>query len=146
MSQLPQNSRGMKPPSSRNQSTNPFTFRDLMVWKQSRSLASDIYRLTETPKLRGHYAYCDQLGRAALSVPSNIAEGDERGTNKESLRFLFIARGSLGELETQLWIGQDIGWIEPTAYRQLSEKRADVARLLGGLIRMRQQRLKASET
>jgi four helix bundle protein len=146
MSQLHQNSRGMEPPSSRNQSTNPFTFRDLMVWKQSRSLASDIYRLTATPKLRGHYAYCDQLGRAALSVPSNIAEGDERGTNKESLRFLFIARGSLGELETQLWIGQDIGWIEPDAYRQLSEKRADVARSLGGLIRMRQQGLKASES
>ena len=136
----------MEPPSSRNQSTNPFTFRDLMVWKQSRSRASDIYRLTETPKLRGHYAYCDQLGRAALSVPSNIAEGDERGTNKESLRFLFIARGSLGELETQLWIGQDIGRIEPDAYRQLSEKRADVARSLGGLIRMRQQGLKASES
>ena len=146
MSQLPPNSRGMEPPSSRNHSTHPFTFRDLLAWKQSRSLASDIYRLTETRKLRGHYAYCDQLGRAALSVPSNIAEGDERGTNKESLRFLFIARGSLGELETQLWVGQDIGWIEPAAYRQLSEKRADVARLLGGLIRMRQQRLKASET
>ena len=146
MSQLHQNSRGMEPPSFRNQFTNPFTFRDLMVWKQSRSLASDIYRLTATPKLRGHYAYCDQLGRAALSVPSNIAEGDERGTNKESLRFLFIARGSLGELETQLWIGQDIGRIEPDAYRQLSEKRADVARSLGGLIRMRQQRLKASES
>lgn len=136
----------MEPPSSRNHSTHPFTFRDLLVWKQSRALASDIYRLTETPNLRGHHAYCDQLGRAALSVPSNIAEGDERGTNKESLRFLFIARGSLGELETQLWIGQDIGWIEPEAYRQLSAKRADVARLLGGLIRMRQQRLKASES
>ncbi len=135
----------MELPLSRNHPARPFTFRDLMVWKQSRSLASDIYRLTETPKLRGHHAYCDQLGRAALSVPSNIAEGDERGTNKESLRFLLIARGSLSELETQLWIGQDIGWIEQDAFRRLSEKRADVARLLGGLIRMRQQRLKASE-
>jgi four helix bundle protein len=96
--------------------------------------------------LRGQFAYCDQLGRAALSVPSNIAEGDERGTNKEALRFLFIARGSLGELETQLWIGHDIGWIEPEAYRLLSEKRAVVARLLGGLIRMRQQRLEASKS
>jgi four helix bundle protein len=81
-----------------------------------------------------------------LSVPSNIAEGDERGTNKEALRFLFIARGSLGELETQLWIGHDLGWIEPDSFRHLSEKRTDVARLLGGLIRMRQQRLKASES
>lgn len=134
----------MDSPQPRTQNNAPFTFRDLLVWKQSRALAADIYRLVGTPKLRGHYAYCDQLGRAALSVPSNIAEGDERGTNKEALRFLFIARGSLSELETQLWIGQDLGWIEPDVYRRLSEKRTDVARLLGGLIRMRQQRLKAS--
>jgi len=136
----------METPLSGPKNNAPFTFRDLTVWKQSRGLASDIYRLVGTPKLRGHYAYCDQLGRAALSVPSNIAEGDERGTNKESLRFLFIARGSLGELETQLWIGHDIGWIEPDVYMRLSEKRTDVDRLLGGLIRMRQQRLNASES
>lgn len=81
-----------------------------------------------------------------MSVPSNIAEGDERGTNKESLRFLFIARVSLGELETQLWIGHDLGWIESEDYRRISEKMVAVARLLGGLIRMRQQRLKSSES
>jgi four helix bundle protein len=122
----------------------PFTFRDLMVWKQSRALASRIYRLTATPKLRGQNSYCDQLGRAALSVPSNIAEGNDRGTNKESLRFLLIARGSLSELETQLWVGHDLGWIETAEYNELSERRSEVARLLGGLIRMRQRRLKAS--
>ena len=131
-----------KPPPN----TEPFTFRDLMVWKQSRALASDIYRIAATPNLRSHYAYCDQLGRAALSVPSNIAEGNDRGTNKESLRFLLIARGSLSELETQLWIGRDLGWIEAAEYQRLSERRAEVARLLGGLIRMRQQRLKSSES
>ena len=131
-------------PAPRNNA--PFTFRDLTVWKQSRALASDVYRLVSTPKLRGHYAFCDQLGRAALSVPSNIAEGNDRGTNKESLRFLLIARGSLSELETQLWVGHDLGWIEPKEYQELSERRSEVARLLGGLIRMRQQRLKSSES
>ena len=85
------------------------------------------------------------MGRAALSVPSNIAEGNDRGTNKESLRFLLIARGSLSELETQLWVGHDLGWIEPKEYQELSERRSEVARLLGGLIRMRQQRLKSAE-
>ena len=79
-------------------------------------------------------------------MPSNIAEGDERGTNKESLRFLFIARGSLGELETQLWIGHDLGWIESDDYREICERMGDVTRLLGGLIRMRQRRLKATES
>jgi four helix bundle protein len=130
------------------QATNaePFTFRDLMAWKQSRALASDVYRIASGPNLRGHYAYCDQLGRAALSVPSNIAEGNDRGTNKESLRFLLIARGSLSELETQLWIGHDLGWIETAEYQSLSERRSEVARLLGGLIRMRQQRLRSSES
>lgn len=136
----------MESPLTGPPNNTPFTFRDLSVWKQSRGLASDIYRLVSTPRLRGHYAFCDQLGRAALSVPSNIAEGDERGTNKESLRFLFIARGSLSELETQLWIGHDLGWIEPEDYRKLSERMGNVTRLLGGLIRMRQKRLKASET
>ena len=134
----------MRKPQATN--TEPFTFRDLMVWKQSRALASDIYRMAATPNLRSHYAYCDQLGRAALSVPSNIAEGNDRGTNKESLRFLLIARGSLSELETQLWIGHDLGWIETAEYQRLSERRAEVARLLGGLIRMRQQRLRSSES
>lgn len=135
-------------PMDETQPTNagPFTFRDLMAWKQSRALASRIYRLTSAPKLRGHNSYCDQLGRAALSVPSNIAEGNDRGTNKESLRFLLIARGSLSELETQLWVGHDLGWIEPEEYHDLSERRSGVARLLGGLIRMRQQRLKSSKS
>lgn len=136
----------MESPLTGPQNKGPFTFRDLSVWKQSRGLASDIYRLVSTPRLRGHYAFCDQLGRAALSVPSNIAEGDERGTNKESLRFLFIARGSLSELETQLWIGHDLGWIDSEDYRKLSERMGNVTRLLGGLIRMRQKRLKASES
>ena len=136
----------MESPLPGPQNIAPFTFRDLSVWKQSRGLASDIYRLVSTPRLRGHYAFCDQLGRAALSVPSNIAEGDERGTNKESLRFLFIARGSLSELETQLWIGHDLGWIESEDYHKLSERMRNVTRLLGGLIRMRQKRLKASES
>lgn len=136
----------MESPLTGPQNNAPFAFRDLSVWKQSRGLASDIYRLVSTPRLRGHYAFCDQLGRAALSVPSNIAEGDERGTNKESLRFLFIARGSLSELETQLWIGHDLGWIVSEDYRKLSERMGNVTRLLGGLIRMRQKRLKASES
>ncbi len=134
----------MKPMDTRSPDDGPFTFRDLLVWKKSRALAVDIYRLTDTEKLARRHAYCDQLGRAALSVPSNIAEGNDRGTNKESLRFLLIARGSLSELETQLGVGYDLGWIDEESYRLLSGQRTEVARLLGGLIRMRQQRLRSS--
>jgi four helix bundle protein len=135
----------MKPMDTRAPDDGPFTFRDLIAWKKSKSLAEDIYRLTDSEKLAHRHAYCDQLGRAALSVPSNIAEGNDRGTNKESRRFLLIARGSLSELETQLWIGHDLGWIESAELRRLSDSRTEVARLLGGLIRMRQSRLRESE-
>ena len=81
--------------------------------------------------LSPHYALCDQMGRAALSVPSNIAEGNDRSSNKDALNFLRIARGSLAELETQLWIAHDVGWLDE--------------RMLGGLIRTRQARLKTDQ-
>jgi four helix bundle protein len=119
-----------------------FTFRDLNVWKLSRSLSADVYRACSSHKLRPHYALCDQMGRAALSVPSNIAEGNDRSSNKDALNFLRIARGSLAELETQLWIAHDVGWLDAETYHSLCEKRSEVERMLGGLIRTRQARLK----
>jgi four helix bundle protein len=82
------------------------------------------------------------MGRAALSVPSNIAEGNDRSSNKDALNFLRIARGSLAELETQLWIAHDVGWLDAGTYNRLCEKRSEVERMLGGLIRTRQARLK----
>ncbi len=85
------------------------------------------------------------MGRAALSVPSNIAEGNDRSSNKDALNFLRIARGSLAELETQLWIAHDVGWLDAETYRRLYEKRGAVERMLGGLIRVRQQRLKVDQ-
>jgi four helix bundle protein len=122
-----------------------FTFRDLKVWKLSRSLSADVYRACSSPMLRPHFALCDQMGRAALSVPSNIAEGNDRTSNKDALNFLRIARGSLAELETQLWIAHDVGWLDSETYSQLCEKRDEVERMLGGLIRTRQNRLKSDE-
>ena len=119
-----------------------FTFRDLNVWKLSRTLSADVYRACSSPMLRPHYALCDQMGRAALSVPSNIAEGNDRSSNKDALNFLRIARGSLAELDTQLWIAHDVGWLDAETYRNLCEKRSEVERMLGGLIRTRQARLK----
>jgi len=119
-----------------------FTFRDLKVWKLSRSLSADVYRACSSPGLRAHYALCDQMGRAALSVPSNIAEGNDRSSNKDALNFLRIARGSLAELETQLWVAHDVGWLDSATFRQLCEKRDEVERMLGGLIRTRQNRLR----
>jgi four helix bundle protein len=78
--------------------------------------------------------------RSAISIPSNIAEGDERGTNRDALRFLQIARGSLAELETQLSIAEAIGIIPQPTVGQIASQLDEVARLLGGTIKMRKAR------
>ena len=116
------------------------SYRDLMVWQKAKGLAVDVYKLSMTPPFYRHRSLAYQIIRSAISVPSNIAEGDERGTNKDSLRFLQIARGSLAELETQLGIAKEIGLILPAAMSNLSKQIDDVARLIGGTIKMRQAR------
>ncbi len=79
-------------------------FRQLNVWQRSKKLAVEIYRLTQTERFSRDFGLRDQIRRAAVSIPSNAAEGDERGTNREAVRFFYIAKGSLAELETQLEI------------------------------------------
>ena len=116
------------------------SYRDLIVWQKAKGIAVDVYKLSMTPPFYRHRSLADQIIRSAISVPSNIAEGDERGTNKDSLRFLQIARGSLAELETQIGIAKEIGLIQPAAMSNLSKQIDDVARLIGGTIKMRQAR------
>lgn len=116
------------------------SYRDLVVWQKSRSLASAAYRLCMTPSFERYRGLSDQIMRSAVSIPSNIAEGDERGTNKDALRFLQIARGSLAELETQLSIAEDLGIIPQPAVVQIAAQLDEFARLLGGTIKMRKAR------
>jgi four helix bundle protein len=116
------------------------SYRDLVVWQKSRSLASAAYRLCMTQSFERHRGLSDQIMRSAVSIPSNIAEGDERGTNKDALRFLQIARGSLAELETQLSIAEDLGIIPQPVVVQIAAQLDEVARLLGGTIKMRKAR------
>ena len=119
------------------------SYRDLVVWQKSRSLASAAYRLCMTPAFERHRGLSDQIMRSAVSIPSNIAEGDERGTNKDALRFLQIARGSLAELETQLSIAESIGIIPQPVAVQMAAQLDEVDRLLGGTIKMRKAREEA---
>jgi len=84
------------------------TYKDLKVWEKSMDLVSEVYRLVKLFPKEEHYALSDQMRRAAVSIPSNIAEGYERFNTKEYLRFLMIARGSKAELETQLLICERI--------------------------------------
>ena len=112
-------------------------FRELRVWQESKKLAIDIYHLTSREKLQADDALRDQIRRSAVSIPSNIAEGDERDTDKDAVRFFFIAKGSLAELRTQLEIAHDISHIKEQDYKALEEKCQQIGRMLGSLIKAR---------
>lgn len=116
------------------------SYRDLLAWREARDLACLLFKATENTPLRESHALCDQMRRSSLSVPSNIAEGEERGTNNEALRFLFIAKGSLAELRTQMEIACLIGRMESQEHSNLEARADRVARLISGLIKMRKRR------
>ena len=93
-------------------------FEDLPVWNSAIDLAVQVYQLTSAPAFRARYSLKDQIERAAVSVSNNIAEGFERGTNKELLSFLYISRGSAGEVRTMLCLLERI-----PAFQALKETR-----------------------
>ena len=108
-------------------------FRSLLVWQRARDLAVTIYAVTRRGDLARDFSFCDQLRRAAVSVPSNIAEGDERDTDRDSVRFFYIAKGSLAELATQLEIASLIGYLGRDEWTRLDSEIRDVANMLGAL-------------
>lgn len=104
----------------------------LLVWQEAMELVQDIYSVTALFPKEEVYALTNQMRRAAVSVPSNIAEGAARTGKKEFLQFLSIARGSLSELETQILISDKLGYL--SVKKGLLEKVDKVFGLLGGLI------------
>jgi four helix bundle protein len=87
------------------------TFEDLEVWKGARRLTQEIYRSTAGAKFLKDFALCGQIQRAAISIMSNIAEGFERGGNQEFIQFLYVAKGSCGEVRSQIYVAIDQGYI-----------------------------------
>jgi len=112
-------------------------FRELLVWQKSKALAVAIYKCTSHGAFARDFGLRDQIRRAAVSVPSNITEGEERDTNRESIHFLYIAKGSLAELMTQLEIAQEIGYLEQAESHDLVHECAQIGRMLGSLIKVR---------
>lgn len=110
-------------------------YKKLSVWQKSKDLAVDIYRITNTGKLAKDYGLREQMQRAAVSIPSNIAEGNDRESQKELLRFLYISKGSLAELQVQLEIAKEIGYIDEETYSNLDAKCIEISKMLGGFIK-----------
>jgi four helix bundle protein len=110
-------------------------FRQLGVWQKAYEMTVEVYRLAKKFPKSETYGLTSQIQRAAVSVPANIAEGYDRNHKKEYLQFLFIARGSLGELETLLTLAKDLGYLSEDDYRAVDAKRAEAARMLQGLIK-----------
>ncbi|HEU4343684.1 MAG TPA: four helix bundle protein [Candidatus Binatia bacterium] len=87
-------------------------FADLEIWKEARYLTREIYTLSKAPQFSKDYGLRDQMQRAAVSIMSNIAEGFERGGNQEFVQFLYIAKGSCGEIRSQLYVALDREYID----------------------------------
>lgn len=113
-------------------------FRNLQAWQRSKALAVAIYRLTETPPFARDFALRDQMRRAAISVCSNLAEGDARQTDKESIQFFFIAKGSLAELSAQLDVAQEVHALSKEETIKLTTECEEIAAMIRGIIKHRQ--------
>lgn len=98
-------------------------FEETKIWQESRKLVNSIYlAIQSSTAFSQDYALGNQIKRAAISIPSNIAEGFERSTNKELIHFLFIAKGSAGEVRTQLWLASDLNYLNKKELDALIDK------------------------
>lgn len=110
-------------------------FEDLEVWREARALVHAVYLATQRPAFARDFGLRDQIRRAAVSIPSNVAEGFERGGDREFARFLRIAKGSAGEVRTQLYLAGDLGYLSEADLTRLLADAERIARRLGALIR-----------
>jgi four helix bundle protein len=109
-------------------------FEDLEIWKDARRLTRAIYRLTTTEKFSKDFGLRDQIRRAAVSIMSNIAEGYERGGNPEFTQFLYVAKGSCGEVRSQLYVALDQGYAEQKQTDELMKSFKRLSSMISNLI------------
>jgi four helix bundle protein len=103
---------------------------DIIVWQKAKSLTINIYKASNHGSFAKDFGLRDQIRRAAVSIPSNIAEGFGRGGNKEFLQFLSISKGSLFELKTQLIIANEIGYLNDEIFKKISNEIDEVGKML----------------
>jgi len=110
-------------------------FEDIEAWKKARILVKEVYKVTAEGKFSKDFSLKDQIRRAAVSIISNIAEGFSRQTDQEFVQFLHIAKGSTSEVQSQLYIALDLGYISQEEFSKLYNQADEVARLVTGFIK-----------
>lgn len=115
------------------------SYRDLIVWQKAIAMVTDIYQSTQSFPRQETYGLTSQLRRSAVSVASNIAEGQGRLSKREFHHFLGVARGSLIEMETQVVIGENLGYLSKAEAQRLAGTSGEVSRLLHGLMQSLQK-------
>jgi four helix bundle protein len=105
------------------------------IWQKSKFLAKEIYEITSIGPFSKDWALKDRIRRASISIPCNIAEGFERGGNKEFIQFLSYAKGSAGEVFTQLHIAFELGYLSKEDFSRLEEQVTKISHMLGGFMK-----------
>jgi len=121
-------------------------FEDLDVWQKARALVNEVYALTQDNAFGRDFVLRDQIRRAAVSVMANIAEGFERGGDREFRQFLAVAKGSCGELRSHLWAALDQGYVTQAQHGEMRKRAEEVGRMIAGLMRhLRRSPLRGSK-
>ena len=112
------------------------SFEEIISWQKARELNVEIYKITNSSDLfHKDFGLRDQIRRASISISSNIAEGFERQTTKEFIRFLYIAKASAGEVRSQLYLAFDLNYIDNKEFNELKLKINEVSKLISGLLK-----------
>jgi four helix bundle protein len=114
-------------------------FEDIEAWQKARALTREIYQTTGVGDFARDFGLRDQIRRASVSAMSNIAEGFERGGNKEFIQFLSNAKGSTGEVRSQLYVALDAGFINENKFKELYDPAEETSRLIAGFMRYLRQ-------
>ena len=110
-------------------------FEDIEAWQKARELTLEIYRVTGHGNFAKDFGLRDQIRRASVSIMSNIAEGFDRGGNREFIQFLYIAKGSAAEVQAQLYVALDAQYLPEDQFHKLYDLANNTGRVIGGLIR-----------
>ncbi len=117
------------------------TFKDLSAWREAHTLVIDVYRVTKKFPREEFFGIVNQMRRAAVSVTSNIAEGFSRNSYKDKIQFYAIAQGSLTELESQLIVARDLGYLLSTESTSIQEQTLKAHKILNGLLKSSKLRI-----